>query len=207
MILFIFGGFGGIVNSSYSMDVLVHNTMWIVGHFHITVGGPVALTFIGAAYRLVPSLGRRKLFAPQLALASIYTWFVGMVVMSFAMHWAGLLGAPRRTSDVSYFGAAGAATWHGQMVAAALGGTLVAIAVLFFVIVATGTYFTNRREEDNPALAFAPVEDAALTPPPVLDRLGMWAALALGLAVLAYAGPVTQQIMAHAYLAPGMRTW
>ena len=41
MLLFIPGGFGGIVNTSYSMDVLVHNTMWIVGHFHITVGGPV----------------------------------------------------------------------------------------------------------------------------------------------------------------------
>lgn len=53
LILFTAGGFGGLVNASYSMDVLVHNTIWIVGHFHVTVGGPVALTFIGAAYRLV----------------------------------------------------------------------------------------------------------------------------------------------------------
>jgi cytochrome c oxidase subunit 1 len=207
MILFIFGGFGGIVNNSYSMDVLVHNTMWIVGHFHITVGGPVALTFVGAAYRLVPSLARRRLFAPKLALWSVYLWFVGMAVMSFSMHWAGLLGAPRRTSDVSYFGAAGAATWHGQMIGAALGGTLIAIAVLFFVIVATGTYFTNKRAEDNPALAFAPVDAAAGSTPPVLDKLGRWAALAVVLAVLAYVGPVSEQLRAHAYLAPGMRTW
>ena len=55
MILFLVGGFGGIVNSSYSMDILVHNTMWIVGHFHVTVGGPAALSFIGAAYTLVPA--------------------------------------------------------------------------------------------------------------------------------------------------------
>jgi cytochrome c oxidase subunit 1 len=167
----------------------------------------VALTFIGAAYRLVPSLARRRLFAPQLALLSEYLWFAGMVVMSTAMHWAGLLGAPRRTSDVSYFGAAGAASWHGQMVGAALGGTLVALGVLFFVIVATGTYFTNRREEDNPALAFAPVDTSAGPTPPVLDKLGRWAALAIVLAVLAYAGPMTQQLTAHTYLAPGMRTW
>jgi cytochrome c oxidase subunit 1 len=207
MILFIFGGFGGIVNNSYSMDVLVHNTMWVVGHFHITVGGPVALTFIGAAYRLVPSLARRRLFAPQLALASEYLWFVGMVIMSFAMHWAGLLGAPRRTSDISYFGAAGAATWHGQMLAAALGGTLIAIGVLLFVIVATGTYFTNKRAEDNPELAFAPLDAEAGPTPLVLDRLGTWAAVAIVLAVVAYAGPVTQQLTAHSYLAPGMRTW
>jgi cytochrome c oxidase subunit 1 len=207
MLLFIFGGFGGVVNNSYSMDVLVHNTMWVVGHFHVTVGGPVALTFIGAAYRLVPSLARRKLFAPQLALASEYLWFVGMLVMSFSMHWAGLLGAPRRTSDVSYFGAAGASTWHGQMVAAALGGSLIAIGVLMFVIVATATFMQNKREEDNPALAFAPVEDQAAPVPPVLDRLGTWAALAIVLAFIAYVGPIAQQLTAHSYLAPGMRTW
>jgi len=207
MILFIFGGFGGIVNNSYSMDVLVHNTMWIVGHFHITVGGPVALTFVGAAYRLVPSLARRRLFAPKLALASVYLWFVGMVIMSFSMHWAGLLGVPRRTSDVSYAGAVGAAAWHVPMVGAALGGTLVALGVLFFVIVATGTYTTNRREEDNPDLAFAPLDADAANTPLVLDKLGRWAALAIVLAILAYVGPLTQQLSAHAYLAPGMRTW
>jgi cytochrome c oxidase subunit 1 len=107
MLLFIFGGFGGIVNSSYSMDVLVHNTMWIVGHFHVTVGGPVALSFIGAAYKLVPALTGRKLYAPKLALAQTWMWFIGMLLMSTSMHIAGLLGSPRRTSDVTYFGAAG----------------------------------------------------------------------------------------------------
>ena len=143
MILFIFGGFGGIVNNSYAMDVLVHNTMWIVGHFHITVGGPVALTFIGASYRLIPALTGRKLFAPRMALVSVYLWFVGMVLMSLEMHWAGLLGAPRRASDVTYLGAQGALSWHPEMVGAAIGGTLVAVAVLLFIIVATGTYLNN----------------------------------------------------------------
>jgi len=207
MILFIFGGFGGIVNNSYSMDVLVHNTMWIVGHFHITVGGPAALTFIGATYGLVPALTGRKLFAPRLALVQVYTWFVGMSIMSIAMHWAGLLGSPRRTSDVSYFGAQGAATWHAHMLWAAVGGTIVAISVLMFIVVATGTYIANRRADVPPTFEFASTEEDALETPPGLDNLGRWGAVALGLAVLAYAGPVIQQINAHAYLAPGMRTW
>ena len=209
MILFIFGGFGGIVNNSYSMDVLVHNTMWIVGHFHITVGGPVALTFIGAAYGLIPALTGRKLFAPRLALVQVYTWFGGMAIMSTAMHWAGLLGSPRRTSDVSYFGAQGAATWHTEMLWAALGGAVIAVSVVMFIIVATGTYVANERLEEKPRFEFAPAaagSDEGSTPP-VLDRLGRWGLLAIVLAVLAYAGPVTQQIQAHAYLAPGMRTW
>ena len=207
MILFIFGGFGGIVNSSYSMDVLVHNTMWIVGHFHVTVGGPVALTFIGASYGLIPALSGRKLFAPRLALIQVYVWFVGMAIMSTAMHWAGLLGSPRRTSDVSYFGAQGAATWHPEMLWAAFGGTLIAISVLMFIIVATGTYVANERAEVPPTFAFASTDEDAMETPPILDHLGRWAVIALALAVLAYAGPVTQEIQAHAYLVPGMRTW
>ena len=108
MLLFIFGGMGGMVNASYSLDVLVHNTMWIVGHFHVTVGGPVALTFLGAAYTLVPALTGKKLWAPALALWQTRIYFIGMLLMSIAMHFAGIKGAPRRTSDVTYFGYQGA---------------------------------------------------------------------------------------------------
>jgi cytochrome c oxidase subunit 1 len=207
MILFIFGGFGGIVNNSYAMDVLVHNTMWIVGHFHITVGGPVALTFVGMSYRLIPALSGRRLFAPGLALASVYTWFVGMAIMSLSMHWAGLLGAPRRTSDVTYMGAQGAQSWHGEMVGAAVGGTIVALAVLMFIIVATGTYFNDQRAGVPETVAFAPIDENAGPTPAILDKLGRWAIIAVVVAVLAYAGPIEQQLTVHAYLAPGMRTW
>jgi cytochrome c oxidase subunit 1 len=207
MILFIFGGFGGVVNSSYAMDVLVHNTMWIVGHFHITVGGPVALTFIGVAYRIIPLLAKRQLYAPRLALASVYTWFIGMAVMSLSMHWAGLLGAPRRASDVTYLGAQGAMSWHPQMVGAAVGGSIVALGVFLFIIVATGTYFNEAKVTTVAGLAFAPVDEHAGPTPVILDRLGQWATIAIVVAVLAYAGPIVQQLTIHSYLAPGMRTW
>jgi cytochrome c oxidase subunit 1 len=207
MLLFIPGGFGGIVNNSYSMDVLVHNTMWIVGHFHITVGGPVALTFIGAAYGLVPALSGRALYLPKLAIVQVYTYFIGMTIMSTAMHWAGLLGSPRRTSDVTYFGAQGAATWHPHMLWAAAGGTLVFLSIVMFIIVATGTYLAERRPVQAPVFEFAPTDEDAMPTPPALDMLWRWGAVSLALALLAYAGPVIEQLRAHAYLAPGMRTW
>jgi cytochrome c oxidase subunit 1 len=208
MVLFIFGGFGGIVNSSYSMDVLVHNTMWIVGHFHVTVGGPVAMTFIGATYALIPALSGRKLFAPKLALLQTYLWFIGMLVMSTAMHWAGLLGAPRRTSNVEYFGAQGAATWHPEMVWAAIGGIIIAVSVVMFIIVATGTYLANvPLENHRAAFAFAPLDANAMDTPPLFDKLGRWASIAVTLAILAYVGPIWQQLQETSYLAPGLRTW
>jgi cytochrome c oxidase subunit 1 len=207
MLLFIPGGFGGIVNASYSMDVLVHNTMWIVGHFHITVGGPVALTFMGAAYGLVPALTGRKLFAPKVALAQVYLWFAGMTLMSLSMHWAGLLGSPRRTADVSYLGSAAAAAWHPQMVAAAIGGAVLFVSILLFVYVAVGTRLQNTLADPAPQLRFADVDPNAMPTAPIFDRLGGWAVAAISLAIVAYAGPIAQQLSQHHYLAPGMRTW
>ena len=206
MILFILGGFGGLVNASYSMDTVVHNTIWIVGHFHVTVGGPVALTFLGAAYWLIPRLTGRKLWKPEWALAQTRLWFVGMLVMSLSMHYAGLLGAPRRTAEVGYMGAGVANTWQPYMLLAAGGGLLLFLSILTFVAVAVGTLWHNEKTESMEA-TFAAAADGALPTPPALQRLYRWGVLALVLAVLAYAGPLGELLRHPGYLAPGMRTW
>ncbi len=205
MLLFIFGGLGGVINASYAMDTIVHNTMWIVGHFHVTVGGPVALSFLGVSYWLIPRLTGRKLWAPGLALAQTYAWFIGMMIMSTAMHWAGILGSPRRTDEVSYFGSTTAAAWMPEMHWAAIGGSILFLSILMFVAVAVGTLFTPKTETDP--IVFATVEPEALVTSPLLDRIGVWAVVAVVFAFLAYAGPVHDLIAAHPYGAPGMRTW
>ena len=61
MIIFASGGFGGAINAAYGMNAMVHNTAWIQGHFHLTVGTATALTFMGAAYWLMPKLLGRDL--------------------------------------------------------------------------------------------------------------------------------------------------
>lgn len=205
MLLFILGGFGGLVNASYAMDAMVHNTMWIVGHFHVTVGGPVALTFVGAAYYFVPKLTGRKLWAPKVALAQEWAWFVGMLVMSTSMHIGGLLGSPRRTDDVSYFGASAANAWAPEMIWAAIGGSILFVSIILFAIVALGTRFADEKGDTD--IKFADVDPEAVSTPLILDRVGMWGAIALILAVIAYIGPVMELVGLHGYGAPGMRTW
>ena len=206
MLLFILGGFGGLVNASYSMDTLVHNTIWIVGHFHVTVGGPVALTFVGAAYWLVPKLTGRTLWRPDIALWQIRIWFFGMLIMSISMHIAGLLGAPRRTADVSYMGAATANSWAPWMMLAALGGFFLFVSIVMFAIVAIGTALKNERHEDM-NVEFATAAPGSDATPAVLEHLFRWGAVALILAVLAYSGPVSDMAHHPGYLAPGMRSW
>ena len=46
-ILFMFGGIGGLTNASYNVNLVIHNTSWVPGHFHLTVATAVTLTFIG----------------------------------------------------------------------------------------------------------------------------------------------------------------
>src|SRR2546430_11149768 len=68
MLLFAFGGIGGLVNAPYSLNLMVHNTAYIVGHFHLTVGTAVTLSFMAITYWLVSVLRGRGLCSPRLTL-------------------------------------------------------------------------------------------------------------------------------------------
>ena len=97
MLTFAFGGIGGLINASHSMNLLVHNSMYIVGHFHLTVGTAVTLSFMGITYWLVPVLVGRGLWSRRLALTQVWLWTTGMAMFSYALHSLGLQGMPRRT--------------------------------------------------------------------------------------------------------------
>ena len=209
MVLFIFGGIGGILNASYTMDSTIHNTMWIVGHFHITVGGPVALTLLAATWRLLPALTGKPLYNVGMARAQVWLWFIGMSVMSFAMHVQGLLGAPRRVEHLTYGGAAVAQSWESYSLLAAGGGIVIFLSVIAFAIVLFGTLRSPVAPSSEPSereftFALSLPDDVT---PTVFDRLGLWTVVAIAVVVVAYAGPFYQHFTEHVYLVPGMRTW
>jgi cytochrome c oxidase subunit I len=127
-------------------------------------------------------------------------------VMSLSMHYAGLLGAPRRTANVAYLGADAANAWHPYMLLAAAGGFLLFVSILTFVAVAVGTLLQNEKSESMDAV-FAQPADAALATPAALQHVYRWGVVALVLAILAYAGPMHDLIQHPGFLAPGLRTW
>ena len=98
MLLFVFGGVGGLINASYNLNLVVHNTAWIPGHLHLTVG--TAVTLIVHGHHLLArsrTCRGRALWSRRLALAQVWLWFVAMAVFSHAQHNLGLAGMPRRT--------------------------------------------------------------------------------------------------------------
>src|SRR5258708_12690652 len=48
------GGFGGLLNMSYAMKNMIHNTSWVTAHFHLIFGGPVGVMFFPVAFQTVP---------------------------------------------------------------------------------------------------------------------------------------------------------
>jgi len=197
-IMFAAGGFSGMINASLNIDLLVHNTAWIPGHFHLTVGTATALTFMAITYWLLPQLTGKKLKFKKLALAQPYTWFLGMTLMSNALHRAGLAGVPRRTSEPEYtgfaydppFGTMGEMQWQ-----VAIGGTILTIALVMFLVVLVGSWGWGKASDQ-------PVDDTIPAPlsgpehsPKILDNMKLWTGVAIVLVILAYTFPLYEMVI------------
>lgn len=205
MILFLFGGIGGMINASYDINMAVHNTMWVPGHFHLTVGSATTLTFFGISYWLVPKLTGHKLFTPWLALAQAWTWFFGMLFFGNAYHTLGLLfSVPRRTAlGLSpYYSSA----WTPQMMESVLGVSLLAISAILFFVVMIFTVIIPRKLKTPIEMPVA----QPLDPKPVpkwLDTWWPWLNGAIALVLLSY-GPMLFQLISNAtFWARGIRVW
>ena len=189
MLTFALGGFGGAINAAYAMNAMIHNTAWIQGHFHLTVGTAVALTFMGATYWLMPRLTGRAIAFPRVAAVQPWLWFVGMQCFSIPSHIAGLMGMPRRVYTGEFQGVEAAQAWIPLVNLSAVGGVILFISAMLYVGVVVGTMLVAPRG------ALLPIEYAeslvTVTPGPSLwDRLGFWSAVAVVLIVIAYGPPL-----------------
>ncbi len=151
LILFIFGGLTGIVNASYQLNNVVHNTAWIPGHFHMTVAGPVFLGIIGMSLYLFSTLQGKKIFLPRINVIVPYLWVIGVLIFSTGLMWGGLIGEPRRTNlGMTYLNPSNS-LYHPQWVPttflAMCGGIIMTISGLLYFIVFFGTLFSKKTEE------------------------------------------------------------
>src|SRR6185369_6887157 len=98
LFIFIFGGVTGIINASYNLDNVVHNTAWLPAHFHQTVAGPIFLSYIGMSLYLVATLTGKPIKFPTLNLWVPYIWTIGIMIFSGGLYMGGAAGEPRRTN-------------------------------------------------------------------------------------------------------------
>ncbi|WP_208590601.1 cbb3-type cytochrome c oxidase subunit I [Gracilibacillus suaedae] len=207
MIAFIPGGAGGIVNTSNQMNQVIHNTMWVVGHFHVTVGVSVVLTFFGICYWLIPHLSKRQLTPKMNKIGVIQTWIwtIGMTIMAGSMHLAGLVGDPRRTSDTTYAGHDTALSWLPYEYVFATGATLLLIGVIIQVFaVFNMMFFAPKGKTEYPV---AEPEDNQPKVPMWTERWGLWAIVLLAVVAMAYVIPIVDMIVNAPPGSPPIKTW
>ncbi len=207
MVAFIPAGAGGIVQSTNQLDQVVHNTMWVVGHFHLTLGMSVVMTFFGISYWLVPYLSKRVLTPAMNKVGVVQTviWTIGMVIMAISMHIAGLFGSPRRTSFTTYGNFAETLGWNPYMVAIGIGATLLLIAVILQVYAVFNLmFFAPKGETEFP---IAETEPGEAKTPYWTERWGVWVVLMLLVISMAYVIPIVDMIVNAPPGSPPFKTW
>jgi cytochrome c oxidase subunit 1 len=188
MLIFIIAGVTGLMNASFTLNVALHNTTWVVGHFHLTLAGAVFLTYMGILYWLLPILRGRRLISKGLALAQVYTWVIGMLIFGFGMGQAGLHGATRRT-DLGAGGAFLDVDWIGYLNLSAIGGAILLLSAVLLFAVILGTLFLSRHEPEEEA----PIDTEAPKEAPLwAENWRLWAALIVITNIVMW-GPVLLQ--------------
>jgi cytochrome c oxidase subunit 1 len=98
------GGISGVMMGTEQLNMLIHNTIYVPGHFHATVVIGTTLAFMGLTYFLIPSLFSREVAFPALARWQPYVFGIGMYAVALTMMGAGTLGVPRRHWDIGFAG-------------------------------------------------------------------------------------------------------
>ncbi|MGE6486790.1 b(o/a)3-type cytochrome-c oxidase subunit 1 [Paenisporosarcina sp. NPDC076898] len=214
MAFFIPGGAGGIINASFQLNEIVHNTLWIVGHFHITVGTPVAMTFMGLTFWLIPYLTGRKFSKSmqKLGFIQIITWTIGMLLMSTSQHLLGLLGAPRRTAYSSYNNHPSALEWFDGIltnhVTMAIGGSILFLSAMILIyIVVMSLFLSPKAVRAEDFVEFPMAESDVQNTPKFLENWWIWIGIAFVLIIIAYAIPLTGMIHHAPPGSEGFKTW
>jgi cytochrome c oxidase subunit 1 len=96
LVSWLLSGLSGVVNATIAFDAVVHNTLWIVGHFHQMAFLNIGLVIIAATYAWLPELVGKPLYSEAMAKWHVWLTFVLQTANSAVWLYQGLLGGPRR---------------------------------------------------------------------------------------------------------------
>jgi cytochrome c oxidase subunit I len=184
------GGLGGLVNMSYGMNAMIHNTSWVTAHFHLIYGGTTVIMYFAIVYEIWPSLTGRAVRSTGLMNTQLWLWFIGMMVTTVPWHWLGLQGQWRRVAAFDYSDPV-VAGWGPYVIVSFIGGLVLVASALMFV------WNLVQLQRGEQRVAAAPVEYAMAVNPPrrvpsVLNGFATWNVVVLVLMVIAYGYPIAQ---------------
>ena len=162
--LFIIGGLTGVMIASVPYDLQVHDTFFIVAHFHYVLLGGAVFPLWAGFYLWYPKLTGRML-SERLGKWNFWLFFIGMNVTFFPMHILGLMGMPRRV--YTYLPEMG---WGGLNALASFGAVFIVASGVVFVVNVLRSLSVGAPAGDNPWNA-PTLEWATSSPPPSYNHL------------------------------------
>jgi cytochrome c oxidase subunit 1 len=160
------GGISGVMMGTEQLNMIIHNTIYVPGHFHATVVIGTTLTFMALTYTLIPVLFKREMINPGLAKWQPYLFGLSMYFFVLVMMGAGTLGVSRRHWDMAFNGSPLAYQWPGaaylMMGLVGLFGVAAIAGGAIYIYITVGSLLWGRKLEGGKAEpTFTPVPRAA----------------------------------------------
>ncbi len=165
------GGITGVVMSVEQINMIIHNTMYLPGHFHGTLVAGTTMAFMAVTYWLIPVVFQRKIALAGVAKLQPYIFSLGAWVFSIAMMGAGTMGVQRRHADITFADQPLAYQYpeiaKGLMDMGEIFAVIMSVGAIMFIVVVLASIFTGERIAEDSA-PWPKVEDADL----VAERSG-----------------------------------
>jgi cytochrome c oxidase subunit 1 len=162
IITFVIGGLTGVMVAAVPLDLQLHDTYFVVAHFHYVLIGGAVFPLLGILTYWYPKITGRMM-SETLGRVGFWLLFLGFQLTFFPMHWSGLLGMPRRV----YTYPAGLGLEVPNLLSS-IGAFVVATSVLLFVVNGLVSLYRGAIAGPNPWGA-PTLEWATSSPPPVYN--------------------------------------
>jgi cytochrome c oxidase subunit 1 len=159
IIVFVIGGLTGVMLASVPLDSQVHDSYFVVAHFHYVLVGGAVFPLLGAVYYWFPKISG-KLLSERMGQWHFALAFIGFNLAFFPMHILGLMGMPRRIYTYHPGG-----LWEVYNMISSIGSFVMALGMLVFVVNVVKTTRTGPRAGNDPWLADT-LEWYTTSPPP-----------------------------------------
>jgi cytochrome c oxidase subunit I len=159
---FITGGLTGLFLGNAPIDIQLHDTYFVVAHFHFVMGASAVFGLLAGIYHWFPKMFGRRI---NIFWGRVHFWltFIGIYLIFFPMHFMGISGVPRRYYS---FGEFEFTSIFGDLnIFITIAALTAGAAQLIFLINFFGSMFFGKKEERNPWHAGS-LEWDAETPPP-----------------------------------------